>query len=50
MTRPLILLSLLLVNAISLAAEPAAIGSRRELFVDDALIDHLAGKCATASG
>ena len=44
MTRSLILLSLLLADAISLAAEPVAIGSRRELFVDDSLVEHLTGK------
>ena len=46
MTRSLILLSLLLVNASSLATDPIAIGSRRELFVDDALVEELAGKAA----
>lgn len=44
MKRFLILLSLLLVNVVSLAAEPIAIGSRRELFVDDVLVERLAGK------
>jgi hypothetical protein len=44
MPRFLILLSLLSVSAISLAAGPVAIGSRRELFVDDALVERLAGK------
>jgi len=31
-------------QAISLAAEPVGIGSRRELFVDDALVERLAGR------
>ena len=44
MTRPLLRLSLLLVTSISPAAEPVAIGSRRELFVDDALVERLVGK------
>jgi hypothetical protein len=44
MLRPPIVFSLLLVNAISLAAEPVAIGSRREYFVDDSLVERLAGK------
>ena len=44
MTRILIALSLLLVSAMSPAAEPLDIGSRRELFVDDWLIDRFEGK------
>jgi hypothetical protein len=44
MARSLILLSLLLVNVISLAAEPIAIGSRREFFVDEAIVAQLVGK------
>lgn len=35
MHRCLTLVTLLSINAISLAAEPVSIGSRRELFVDD---------------
>ena len=44
MTRSLILITLLSVNAMSLAAEPVNIGSRRELFVDDALVERLVGR------
>jgi hypothetical protein len=44
MSRSLILLSVLSVGAISLAAEAVAIGSRRELFVDDVIVERLAGK------
>jgi hypothetical protein len=44
MTRFLTVLLLLLASAISLAAEPATIGSRRELFVDDWLVERLVGK------
>ena len=44
MTRFLILPCVLFLSAIAAAADPVAIGSRRELFVDDALVDHLAGK------
>ena len=44
MTRFLILLWLLLASTMSPAAEPLAIGSRRELFVDDWLVERLAGK------
>ena len=44
MTHALNLLSLLLITALSPAAEPVAIGSRRELFVDDSLVERLAGK------
>jgi hypothetical protein len=38
------LLSLLLVTAISPADEPVEIGMRRELFVDDALVERLVGR------
>src|SRR3990172_1227533 len=44
MTRSLILLALLLVNSRCPAAEPVEIGSRRELFADDSLVERLAGK------
>jgi hypothetical protein len=44
MNRVLLLVPLLFVNAISLAGEPVAIGTRRELFVDDTLVDRLAGR------
>ena len=44
MTRFLILITLLSVNALSLTAEPVKIGSRRELFVDDALVERLVGR------
>ena len=44
MIRFLILLTLLSVNAMSLAEEPVKIGSRRELFVDDALVERLVGR------
>ncbi len=45
MTRLLIALSLLLVlSQVSLAAEPLNIGSRRELFVDNTLIERLDGR------
>ena len=44
MTRSLILPFLLLTSAIPAAADPIAIGSRRELFVDDSLVEHLTGK------
>lgn len=44
MKRILVCVMLLFGNAISMAAEPMAIGSRRELFVDDALIERLSGK------
>ena len=44
MTHALTLLSLLFITAISPAAEPVAIGSRRELFVDDALVERVSGK------
>jgi hypothetical protein len=37
-------LILLLITSLSQAAEPVAIGSRRELFVDDALVERLSGK------
>ena len=36
--------SLLLISTVSLAAEPVTIGTRRELFVDDALVERLAGE------
>lgn len=43
--NPLFLFVLLLfVNVIAQADEPVKIGSRRELFVDDALVDRLAGR------
>jgi len=44
MTRVSIALSLLLASALSLAEEPVPLGSRRELFVDDALVERLAGR------
>src|SRR5580704_8893926 len=44
MMRMSILLSLLLINAVAAAAEPVKIGSQRELFVDDTLVERLAGK------
>ncbi|MGE5193486.1 MAG: hypothetical protein ACM3U2_13415, partial [Deltaproteobacteria bacterium] len=44
MTRFLVLVSLLFVSSLSLAAEPVAIGSRRELFVDAALVERLTGR------
>ena len=44
MTRISIVLSLLLSIATCLAGEPAAVGSRRELFVDDSLVERLEGK------
>ena len=44
MTHALTWLFLLFITAPSPAAEPVAIGSRRELFVDDALVERLSGK------
>lgn len=44
MTRFLFLVALLVVSTVAMAAEPVEIGSRRELFVDDALVERLAGK------
>ena len=44
MTRSVFLVSLLLVPSLSLAAEPVEIGSRRELFVDDSLVERLGGR------
>lgn len=44
MARSLILLSVLLINSLSRGAEPINIGSRRELFVDDVLVERLMGR------
>ena len=44
MHRCMIVVTLLSIHAISLAAEPVSIGSRRELFVDDALVERLVGR------
>ena len=44
MTRFLILITLLSFNSISVADEPIQIGSRRELFVDHAIIDKIEGR------
>ena len=44
MNRVLLFVPLLFVNVISLADEPVSIGSRRELFVDDTLVERLAGR------
>lgn len=44
MRRTPSLLIMLLLTAGASAAEPIDIGSRRELFIDDLLIDHLSGK------
>jgi hypothetical protein len=41
MTRISIVRSLLLSSATCLAVEPAAVGSRRELFVEDSLVEWL---------
>ena len=51
MTRSLILPFLLFASATAAAADPVAIGSRRELFVDDALVEPLGrqGRFAIAS-
>ena len=43
MTRDLTLLSLLFIASLSSAAERFDIGSRRELFVDDQLVERLSG-------
>lgn len=42
--RLLILAQLIIVNSVGLAAGPVEIGARRELFVDDALVESLAGR------
>jgi len=44
MTRLLMLITLLSVNAILGATEPVRVGFRRELFVDDALVERLVGR------
>ncbi|MSR59865.1 MAG: hypothetical protein EXS05_19875, partial [Planctomycetaceae bacterium] len=44
MNRVLLFVPLLFVNATSVAEEPVTIGSRRELFVDDTLVERLAGR------
>ncbi|RPI82221.1 MAG: hypothetical protein EHM42_09710, partial [Planctomycetaceae bacterium] len=44
MRRSPLLIVLLAASSISVAAEPTPIGSRRELFVDDALVERLAGR------
>ena len=44
MKRVSLFVLLLFVNVISLADEPVKIGLRRELFVDDTLVERLAGR------
>lgn len=44
MTRSVLLVSLLLAPAVLQAAEPTDIGSRREMFVDDSLVERLVGR------
>ena len=44
MNRGMILLIWMLVHTTVVAAEPIEIGARRELFVDDALVERLVGK------
>ena len=44
MTRSVFLVSLLLVPSLSLAAEPVDLGSRRELFVDESLVERIGGR------
>ena len=44
MIRIALFVILLFVSVQAPAEEPVAIGSRRELFVDDALVDRLAGR------
>jgi hypothetical protein len=44
MTRLMLLMPVLLASQIGLADEPITIGSRRELFVDDSLVQRLDGR------